>query len=84
MAQGDLVQTQAFRIEGTDFYSTQFPPDMTGAQARERYIAYHHKLQAVTPKATVEEAEKFELDGDDACTLLGNFIEHVAEKSTPT
>ena len=83
MAQGELVQTQAFRLEGTNFYSTQFHPDMTGAQARERYIAYHHKLQAVTPKATVEEAQKFELDRDDACTLLGNFIEHIAEKRAP-
>ena len=83
MAKNDLVQTQAFRIEGTAFYSTQFHPDMTGAQARERYIAYHQKLQAVTPSATVEEAEKFELDRDDACTLLGNFIEHVADKNSP-
>ena len=82
MAQGDLVLTQAFRVEGTKFYSTQFHPDMTGAQARERYIAYHHKLQAVTPKATVAEAEKFELDRDDACTLLGNFIESVADLNT--
>lgn len=84
MAQGDLVQTQAFRIEGTQFYSTQFHPDMTGAQARERYIAYHHKLQAVTPTATVEEAQKFELDRDDACSLLGNFIESIADKSSTT
>ena len=81
MAQGGLVETQAFRIEGTQFYSTQFHPDMTGAQARERYIAYHHKLQAVTPTATVEEAQKFELDRDDACSLLGNFIDSIADKS---
>ena len=84
MAQGDLVQTQAFQVEGTAFYSTQFHPDMTGAQARERYIAYQHKLQAVTPKATAEEAQKFELNRDDACSLLGNFIEYVAAASTPT
>lgn len=82
MARGDDVQTQAFKIEGTRFYSTQFHPDMTGAQARERYIAYHHKLQAVTPKATPEEAKRFELNRDDACALLGYFIDDVAAGST--
>lgn len=78
MAQGDRLQTQAFRIEGTQFYSTQFHPDLTGAQARSRYMAYHHKLQAVTPTATAEEAKRFELNRDDACTLLGHFIEDIA------
>jgi GMP synthase-like glutamine amidotransferase len=82
MAQGDLLQTQAFKIEGTKFYSTQFHPDMTGAQARERYMAYHQKLQAVTPKATPEEAKRFELNRDDACALLGYFIDDVAAGST--
>ena len=84
MAKGSLLDTQAFKVEGAKFYSTQFHPDMTGAQARERYMAYHHKLQAVTPKATPEEAKRFELNRDDACALLGFFIDDVAEGSTPS
>lgn len=77
MATGALLNTQAFQVDGTRFYSTQFHPDLTGAQARQRYLAYHHKLASVNPLAAIQGAERFALDHDDACLLLGHFIDEV-------
>ena len=36
----DTVLTQGFLVEGTPIVSVQFHPDMTGAEARSRLLAY--------------------------------------------
>ena len=40
LASNDRLLTQAFKVKDRLFYSVQFHPDMSGAEARARYLAY--------------------------------------------
>lgn len=39
LARGEKVELQAFRVRGTPIYTTQFHPDLTGAEAQARYLS---------------------------------------------
>ena len=72
LVSGGKVPTQAFRVDGKHFYSTQFHPDLSGQQARERYRAYREKIKA----QDVDDGETLFLIGkDDATKLLSHFGE---------
>jgi GMP synthase (glutamine-hydrolysing) len=66
---------QAFRVRGSRFYSTQFHIDLTGEEARARYLAVQPALPAVGPTAHEEAAKLFVDSGDEACLVLGQFID---------
>jgi GMP synthase (glutamine-hydrolysing) len=71
IARNDHVETQAFRLVGAPIYSTQFHPDLEGAEAIERYLA----VKGDGPEAQ-RKAEAFaEADRDEAATLLRRFVE---------
>jgi GMP synthase (glutamine-hydrolysing) len=74
LAKNDTLHTQAFRVDGTHFYSTQFHPDLTGAEAQNRYIAMQRALHESTSDATPEQVDRFVTDRDDTTGLLGRFI----------
>ena len=64
LASNDATATQAFRVSGTHFYSTQFHPDMSGAEAQHRAHAY----------ALGEGiAARFKKGSDDTNALLSRF-----------
>ena len=44
LASNDRLLTQAFKVKDRLFYSVQFHPDMSGAEARARYLAYRAVL----------------------------------------
>ena len=82
LASGDVVETQAFRTVGGTFYSTQFHPDLTGAEAGARYAAYRAALEGkVAPASNSEssaEAGGHFRPGEDATTeLLGRFVDEL-------
>ncbi len=78
LATSPLVQTQAFQVTGSCFYSTQFHPDLTGAQARERYLAY--KAQIQTP-STPQGELLFEPGRDEATSLLRRFAQQILHRA---
>jgi GMP synthase (glutamine-hydrolysing) len=81
LATNSSLETQAFHVVGSHFYSVQFHPDMTGAQARSRYLAYG-KVFAEKNRVDVQrEAEKFLLDRDESCEIIGNWADMILEES---
>lgn len=71
IARNDHVELQAFRMIDAPIYSTQFHPDLTGAEAQERYLA----VKGRGPEAR-RKAEAFAAAGkDEAASLLRRFVE---------
>lgn len=77
LASGEHHKAQAFRVEGRPFFSTQFHPDLTGAQAQERYRAYQAQLPS--PNLNPNE-EHFTQGADEATGLLYRFGRHLLEQ----
>ncbi|HHH30774.1 MAG TPA: type 1 glutamine amidotransferase, partial [Polyangiaceae bacterium] len=77
LASNDTLETQAFKVADRPFYSTQFHPDLTGAEAVSRYLAYQESLSRTTEAATLS-ASRFRPGADAATILLGRFLDAVA------
>jgi GMP synthase (glutamine-hydrolysing) len=82
LARNPHLATQAFRVDGRPFFSTQFHPDLTGLQAQERYQAYQELLLGPDRAPT----EVHFIPGlDDTTKLLNRFAQlvrqHCAEGS---
>ena len=77
LATSEHLQTQAFRVQGTRFYSTQFHPDMIGAEAGSRYHAYQLGLKECAPEVFPGPQTCFEVGRDDTEPLLGRFLDVV-------
>jgi GMP synthase (glutamine-hydrolysing) len=76
MAQGDRCSHQAFRHRAAPFFTTQFHPDLSAAEAVSRYLAYRREL---TPSAAAEAARRFRREADAAGALLGAFAAHAQQ-----
>jgi len=82
LAVGDRLQAQAFKVRGVPLYTTQFHPDMTGAEAITRYLTYQDSFAAALPEQVGGAVDRFR-PGDDAATLLlARFVEHVTQPGT--
>ncbi|MEE2786457.1 MAG: type 1 glutamine amidotransferase [Myxococcota bacterium] len=71
------LSTQAFRVRGTRFYSVQFHPDMSGAEARARYLAYKEGFAERLDESALKFAERFQLERDVSTRLMGRFLDLV-------
>lgn len=74
LATSTALATQAFRLRGTRFYTTQFHPDLTGAEAVARYSAF----AAQRPEA-LHNLARFKPGRDAAVSLLTRFVTLVAD-----
>ena len=75
LARNSTCETQSFQVRGTRFFSVQFHPDMTGDEARYRYLAYRHGFADRIDDEAVKAAHRF-ISGDDASeVLLGAFLD---------
>jgi GMP synthase (glutamine-hydrolysing) len=82
MASSEQLTTQAFRVRGAPFFTTQFHPDLSGAEAVCRYLAYKRSLAVgFTDEQATLAASKFRPGADVAVALLGRFVELVAQRS---
>jgi GMP synthase (glutamine-hydrolysing) len=77
IASNARLHTQAFKVEGQLFYSVQFHPDMSGAEARARYLAYREGFAQRLDPSALDRAERFALGRDDSTALLGRFLDEV-------
>jgi GMP synthase (glutamine-hydrolysing) len=75
LASSAAVETQAFRVRGTSFYSVQFHPDLTGAEGRQRYLECTPLNEGVSEAERQARAEQFRLESDEGSRLLGLFVE---------
>jgi GMP synthase (glutamine-hydrolysing) len=77
LASNEALATQAFKVDGAPFYSTQFHPDLTGAEAVNRYLAYHRSLASAQQDPSLAGASRFRPGADAATILLGRFLDAV-------
>jgi GMP synthase (glutamine-hydrolysing) len=69
LASAPTLDTQAFRVRGTRFYTTQFHPDLTGAEAVARYRAF-----AETNPDALPNLARFRPGADVSVSLLRQFV----------
>ena len=77
LATTPTLDTQAFRVRGTHFYSAQFHPDLTGAEAHARYQAYRRGLAESGVDVPDVNDDHFIEGADDAAALLGSLADTV-------
>ncbi|MEE2756361.1 MAG: type 1 glutamine amidotransferase [Myxococcota bacterium] len=75
LASNAATKTQAFHVRGTRVYSVQFHPDMTGAEARYRYLAYRQGFAKRLDPSAESKADMFLPDQDESAVLLGRFFD---------
>ena len=80
MAQNERLLTQAFRLRDQLVYSTQFHPDLSGAEATERYLAYKDNLRSAGSPEAAEESP-FSIGADSSTKLLGAFCKLVCQRA---
>ena len=78
LASNNSLKTQAFRVKGAPFYSTQFHPDLTAEEAHQRYFIYQRGLRDYMPDQKDIRAN-FEPDKDESSELLARFVERVVQ-----
>ena len=75
LASNRATSTQAFFVRGTQTYSVQFHPDMTGAEARHRYLAYRQGFAARLDPTAESKADQFKPGLDESVSLIGRFYD---------
>lgn len=84
LASTPLVDHQAFHLEGTGWYSTQFHPDLMASEAKHRYLAYAGAFATMSPEDMQRrraKAERFTEGRDDAASLLGRWLDALSERT---
>ena len=79
LATNDVCMTQAFKVVDRPFYSVQFHPDMSGEEARKRYLAYRESFERKSQVNALEVANTFQLDSDESTDILGRFLDLILE-----
>jgi len=82
LAQNHTLDTQAFHLTGRPVYTTQFHPDLTGMEARERYRSFEADIRRAGGAPKEGGSEKFSPAPDTSSQLLGRFIAHVLKGDT--
>jgi len=75
LARSETVETQAFKVRDRRFYTSQFHPDVTAAEAQARYRGFADQAAQYGRKGYDKHAEAFELGRDETEVLLGRFLD---------
>ena len=77
LATGQGCTTQAFKVIDRPIYTTQFHPELLGAEARARYL--HNKSDDVggVPAGHGALAARFQPGADQTASLLASFVDRV-------
>ncbi len=79
LATGLGCTTQAFKVLDKRFYSSQFHPDLTGEEAKERYLANKRDERGAVTADVQRNANAFRAGADRTTNLLSRFIEVVVK-----
>jgi GMP synthase (glutamine-hydrolysing) len=82
LAKSDRLATQVFRVETQPFYTTQFHPELTGAEALARYLAYRTSFERALSEEAAAGASRFKPGADAAAFMLGSFFDLVFDEPT--
>ncbi len=82
LAAGQRLAAQAFKVSGAPLYTTQFHPDMTGAEAITRYLTYQDTFSETLTEQAEGAVDRFRPGEDAATVLLARFFEHVTQNDT--
>jgi GMP synthase (glutamine-hydrolysing) len=74
LARSKTLETQVFKVKDVPFYSTQFHPDISGAEARLRYDAYQSTLVKSVPEARPQETARYRVGEDASNALIARFL----------
>lgn len=77
---GGRSPNQGFAVVGARFWSTQFHPDLTGAEARARYLTNKRGSDGSVAPHYVRAASAFAVDRDESTALLHRFAELVSPR----
>lgn len=75
LASNATCEAQAFHVRGTGFYSVQFHPDLSGQEARDRFLAYRKVLDDGTAAAAMEKANRFLPGADESTAIIGRVVD---------
>lgn len=75
LASTQAVPVQALRLDGAGWWTSQFHPDLTHAEARIRYGAFAKAL--AEEGGTASEGPEYTPQGDDAAVLFGSWFDAV-------
>jgi GMP synthase (glutamine-hydrolysing) len=83
LATNERCELQAFHVLGTNFYSVQFHPDMTGAEARDRVSAYQDGFSSRLNDQETQYASLFEVGAgaDQSTGIIQNLAEVAAQRA---
>lgn len=73
LAEGERVACQALRVIGAPFWSTQFHPDLTGSEARERFLSNKTDADGHVSAADQLAAEAYRVDAVGSTDLLDRW-----------
>jgi GMP synthase (glutamine-hydrolysing) len=77
LASSERCPYQAFRLEGKPVYATQFHPELTGPENRERFRRYYKGYEKAFGEGEARSIlESFE-DSPEAETLLEKYVERI-------
>lgn len=76
---GSRTHCQSFRVRGTQFYSTQFHPDLSGSEARERYLSNKRGVDGAISQSVQQRLEAYYEGQDESNSLLRRFVESWSE-----
>ena len=79
LATGLGCTTQAFKVIDKRFYSSQFHPDLTGEEAKARYLSNKRDQSGRVAANVARNANAFRSGRDEATRLLPLFIETVVK-----
>ena len=74
---GSRTTCQAFRVRGTQFYSTQFHPDLSGTEARQRYMSNKRSADGFVSDAVQRRLDAYQENQDESNRLLRRFLENL-------
>jgi GMP synthase (glutamine-hydrolysing) len=68
---------QAFQVRKQHFYSTQFHPDLSGAEAQSRYLTNKKDSGGQHALEILKSAQQYQIGADITNSLLGRFIDEI-------
>lgn len=80
LATGQGCTTQAFKVTDRPIYTTQFHPELTGAEARARYLTNKSDADGLIKASHGGRAAAFQPGADVSSRLLGAFVDRIVTR----
>jgi len=79
LATNERTSCQAFQVQGARFFSTQFHPDLSGAEAQSRYLINKRNPEGLLESGAETKATAYRPGEDITNTMLARFVALISE-----